>query len=55
MYAVEIRSDGIRFIKIGRGIQVIMTFYLSNTNGCNVGITDGKGLPIAPLRWAQVP
>jgi hypothetical protein len=32
------------FIKIGTGVQAILKFCLSNLNGCNVGITDEKGL-----------
>jgi hypothetical protein len=32
------------FMKIGAGFQAILRLYLSNLNGCNVGITDGRGL-----------
>jgi hypothetical protein len=30
------------FMKIGSGVQAILRFRLSNLNGCNAGITDGK-------------
>jgi hypothetical protein len=32
------------FMKIGTGLQAILTFCFSNLNGCNVGITDGRDL-----------
>jgi hypothetical protein len=35
---------------IGTAIQAILSFCLSNLNGCNVAITDGKQLQSAPLR-----
>jgi hypothetical protein len=41
------------FMKIGIGIQAILTFYLRNLRDCNVGITDGRDLWITPLRWTQ--
>jgi hypothetical protein len=31
-------------MKIGTGIIAIFMFRLSNLNGCNVGISDGKDL-----------
>jgi hypothetical protein len=31
-----------KFIKIDTGVQAILRTYLSNLNGCNVGITDGQ-------------
>jgi hypothetical protein len=40
-------------MKVGTGIQAILRFYLSNLRGCNVGITDGRHLQSAPLRWAK--
>jgi hypothetical protein len=47
-YVVEIASCGtiylISFIKIGKGVQAILRFGLSNFKGCNVGITDGRDL-----------
>jgi hypothetical protein len=42
------------FVKIGKGVQEILRFGLKNLKGCNVGITDGRDIRIAPLRWAQV-
>jgi hypothetical protein len=33
-----------RFMKIGKGVQVILKFSLSNFNGRNVGITAGREL-----------
>jgi hypothetical protein len=39
------------FTRIGTGVQVILRFS-SNLRGCNVGITDGKVLQIAPFWWA---
>jgi hypothetical protein len=27
-------------MKIGTGVQAILRFWLSNLNGCNVGVTD---------------
>jgi hypothetical protein len=30
------------FMNIGGGIQAMLRFILSNLNGCNVGITNGK-------------
>jgi hypothetical protein len=32
---------------------MILIFCLKNFNGCNIGITDGKELCSAPLRWPQ--
>jgi hypothetical protein len=32
------------FVKIDIGVQEILRFCLSNLNGCNVGITDGRDL-----------
>jgi hypothetical protein len=42
------------FMKTGKGIQAILRFDLSNLNGCNVGINDGRYLLSVPMRWAQV-
>jgi hypothetical protein len=46
--AIEMGSDGMIyiqcFVKIGTGVQEILRFCLSNLNGCNVGITDGRDL-----------
>jgi hypothetical protein len=48
MYAVEISSCGMIilpiFMKSGTGFQTILRFCLSNLNGFNVDITDGKEL-----------
>jgi hypothetical protein len=43
------------FMNIGKGVQAILRFCLSNLRGCNVGIIDGRDLRIMPLRLAQVP
>jgi hypothetical protein len=46
MYAVEMSVCGMRFLKsfmkISTDVQAILIFFLSNFNGCNVGITYGK-------------
>jgi hypothetical protein len=46
MYSVEIASCGMihvpSFMKIGTCVQAILMFFLSNFNGCNVGITDER-------------
>jgi hypothetical protein len=31
-------------MKIGTGVQAIVTIYLGNLKGSNVGIIDGRGL-----------
>jgi hypothetical protein len=58
VYAIEMASCGMiyapSFMKIGIGVQAMLRFCLISLNGCNVGITDGKELRSAPLRWAQV-
>jgi hypothetical protein len=47
-YAVEMDSCGVTYIpsfmKTGKGIQAILTFYLRNFRGCKVGIIDGREL-----------
>jgi hypothetical protein len=43
-----------RFIKINTGVQGILRFSLSYLKGCIVGITDGRNLRSAKLKWAQV-
>jgi hypothetical protein len=42
------------FMKIATGVQAILRGFLRNLRGCNVGITDGRDLRSAPLRWTQV-
>jgi hypothetical protein len=37
----EMGSDGMIYLP---SVQAILTFCLSNLNGCNVGITDGRDL-----------
>jgi hypothetical protein len=58
IYAVEMSSCGIifllSFVKIYKGLQAILRFYLSNLNGCNVGITSGSHLWSPTLKWVQV-
>jgi hypothetical protein len=45
-YVVKMPSCGViflpSFMKIGKSVQAILRFLLSNFNGCNVGITDVK-------------
>jgi hypothetical protein len=47
-YTTEMASDSMiyipSFMNIVSGIPEILWFCLSNLNGCNVGITDGKEL-----------
>jgi uncharacterized protein YraI len=47
-YDVEMASCGMiylpSFVKIGTGVQAILRFCLSNSNGCNVGIIDRRDL-----------
>jgi hypothetical protein len=31
-------------MKIGKGVEGILSFYLSNLKGCTVGITDERDL-----------
>jgi hypothetical protein len=50
-YAVEMASCGMRS---GMGVQAILRSCLSNLNGCNVGITDGRDLRSVPLRWHYI-
>jgi hypothetical protein len=51
-------SDGMiympSFMKIGIDVEGILRFSFSNLKYCNVGITDGRDLCSAPLKWAQV-
>jgi hypothetical protein len=42
------------FMKIFGGVQAILRFCLRNLRGCEVGITDGRDLRSASLRWDQV-
>jgi hypothetical protein len=48
MQTVKMASYGIifllSFMKICKGVQAILRFCLSNLNGYNIGITDGKEL-----------
>jgi hypothetical protein len=48
MYATEMVSGGMTylrsFMKTGNGVQAILRFCLINLKGCNVGITNGRGL-----------
>jgi hypothetical protein len=48
MYAVEMASCDMlyaqSFMKAGTGVQALLRFCLSNLNGFNVGITDGRDL-----------
>jgi hypothetical protein len=42
------------FIKIGTGIQTVLRFCFRNCIYCIVGITSGRDLWSAPLKWSQV-
>jgi hypothetical protein len=37
------------FVKVGTGVQTILTFFLRNFIDCNVGITD-----VISFKWDQV-
>jgi hypothetical protein len=54
MYAVEIASCGMIYLpssmQIGRGIQAILRFRISNLNSYNVGITEGREFWFTPLK-----
>jgi hypothetical protein len=39
------------FMRIGKGVEGILRFYLSNLKGCNVGITEGSDFWSMVLRW----
>jgi hypothetical protein len=43
MYGIEMASCGMIFLlslmKVGKGVEVILTFCLRNLNGCNVGVS----------------
>jgi uncharacterized protein YraI len=58
MYAVEMALSGMiylpSFLKIDTGVQAILRLCLRNLKGCNVGITDRRGLWSTPLRWLHV-
>jgi hypothetical protein len=41
-------------MKIGTGVPEILRSCLKNLRGCNVGVTDGRDLRSAPLKWTQV-
>jgi hypothetical protein len=59
IHTVELGSDDMiylpSFMEIGTGVQAILWVFLRNLRGCNVGITEGRGILVMPLRWAQVP
>jgi hypothetical protein len=48
MYAIEMAVCGMinipSFRKLGTGVQAILRLCLSNLNGCDVGINDGRDL-----------
>jgi hypothetical protein len=54
---VEMASCGIIYLpgsmKIATGVRAVLRVRLRNLKGCNVGITDGRDLRSAPLRWDQ--
>jgi hypothetical protein len=41
-------------VKIDGGVQAILMLCLSNFNGCNVGISNGRDLGIASFRRAKM-
>jgi hypothetical protein len=41
-------------MNIDKGVEGILRFRLSSLKSCNVGITGGKNLRSAPLKWSQV-
>jgi hypothetical protein len=41
-------------MKIDTDVQAIISFCLRNSRGCNVGITEGRVLLSAPLKFALV-
>jgi uncharacterized protein YraI len=53
MYALEMPLCGMILLpsvmQIDAGLQAILRFCLRNLRGCNVGITDEKGLRSAQL------
>jgi hypothetical protein len=54
MYARRHEMHITNFLKIGAGVLAILVFFLSNLNGCHVGITDEYGFLYTPLKLAQV-
>jgi hypothetical protein len=42
------------FMKIGTGVHAGLRFYLSNLNGYDVDIVNGKDLQSVLLKWALV-
>jgi hypothetical protein len=58
IYALEMASCGIiyltSFMKTTTGVQAILRFCVRNCKGCNFGITDGRNLRSAQLKWTQV-
>jgi hypothetical protein len=43
-----------KFHEISIDVEGILRFSFSNLKYCNVGITNGRDLCSAPLKWAQV-
>jgi hypothetical protein len=47
-YAIKMASCGMiyipSFMKVDKGVEVILRFCLRNLRGCNAGITDGRNL-----------
>jgi hypothetical protein len=46
VYVVEMGSFGMIYLpssmKIGKGVQAVLKFFLNYLNGCNFGITYGR-------------
>jgi hypothetical protein len=42
-------------MKLDASVRALLSFRFRNLKGCKVGIIDGKGLLITPLRWGLVP
>jgi coenzyme F420-reducing hydrogenase gamma subunit len=58
-YAIEMASGGMMYIPCfmmtsSTGIRAILRIWLSNLNGCNISITDGRELCCALLRQVEV-
>jgi hypothetical protein len=42
------------FMNIGKGVEGMLRFHLSSLKDFNVGITAGRNLRCAPLKWSHV-
>jgi hypothetical protein len=57
IYAIKMGPGGMiylqSFIRADTNVQAIR-FHVNNLKGCNIHITDGRGLWCTPLKWPQV-